>query len=408
MSDKSPLFVSALELLAHATELYASGNPRNNKFVILHLANAIELVLKDCLIEHGISIYKNPKETITIWGAFDELTKLNIAIPEKPIIELLVDDRNTIQHRFGFPNAEAVFYYLEEVVSFFSRFLQEQYKVEIATALESHLSVENLAILGLVKDNYSHFKKLMDISPEAAIQQAFSTLESKINQTLFAYSDNPQLMRRIRPMSNGLISGFLEELAIKKYLPTDITSRYHSFEDVRNRVTHGAEFDGEKPDWQHELDTAIQILRAIDKAKKDGLISESEDNLRQLSKLSPRLALDLSFYVINSEIDRIRMYPNIRSAISNESSRGITYAILHLLANAGLLPKDVGEKYEQISRLRRDDSIELSVESIEWQNAITNAEQIMSAINIAKRENLFRKISADGNQLKMPELFAEN
>jgi hypothetical protein len=58
MSDKSPLFVSSLELIAHATELFAQKNPKKYKFIILHLANAIELVLKDLVIDQGMSIYK--------------------------------------------------------------------------------------------------------------------------------------------------------------------------------------------------------------------------------------------------------------------------------------------------------------------------------------------------------------
>lgn len=62
MSDKSPLFVSALELLAHATELYASGHSRKYKFVILHLGNSIELFQKDCLINNGVINYKNPTQ----------------------------------------------------------------------------------------------------------------------------------------------------------------------------------------------------------------------------------------------------------------------------------------------------------------------------------------------------------
>jgi len=404
MSDKSPLFVSALELLSHATELYASGNPRNNKFVILHLANAIELILKDCLIDHGISIYKNPKETITIWGTFEELAKLSIEVPEKPIIELLIDDRNTIQHRFGFPNAESVFYYLEEVASFFSRFVQEQYKVNLANALESYLSVENLAILGLVKDNYSHFKKLMDISPEAAIQQAFATVENKIDQILFSYSDNPQFVKRIRPVSMGLIIGFLDELASKGYLPTDIVSRYRSLEEIRNRVSHGSELEGRNTNWQHELETAVLILRAIDKARKDGLIafSEIDGNLRQLARLSPSLALEHAIYAVNSELDRIRLTPSARSLVSADSSRGITFSILDLLVSGGLLSKEVEEKYESLYHLRRKDNFaQFNSEGSDWENAISTAEQVMSAINEAKRENLFRKMS---NQLKMPGL----
>lgn len=64
MSDKSPLFVSALELVAHATELYIAGQSKKYKFVILHLANSVELILKDCLIDHGVSIYKTQKKLL--------------------------------------------------------------------------------------------------------------------------------------------------------------------------------------------------------------------------------------------------------------------------------------------------------------------------------------------------------
>ena len=56
MSDKSPLFVSAIELLAHAIELFDAGQERKYKFVILHLANSIELILKDRLVDKGISL----------------------------------------------------------------------------------------------------------------------------------------------------------------------------------------------------------------------------------------------------------------------------------------------------------------------------------------------------------------
>jgi hypothetical protein len=108
MSDKSPLFVSASELLAHAIELYFEGTERKYKFVILHLANAIELILKDRIIDSGSSIYKSSSTTtISIWDAFTILDKAGVNTQERPIIELLIDDRNTIRHRFGFPNGDA-------------------------------------------------------------------------------------------------------------------------------------------------------------------------------------------------------------------------------------------------------------------------------------------------------------
>jgi HEPN domain-containing protein len=259
MSDKSPLFVSALELLAHATELYASGHPRKYKFVVLHLANSVELLLKDCLIDHGITIYKNPKETITIWGSFDELEKLSIKIPEKPVIELLVDDRNTIQHRFGFPNAESVFYYLEQVVSFFNRFLDEQYKVSLVEALTPHLSKENLALIGLIEDDYSHLKKLSQLSPEAAVQQAYAMVESKLWEKIPT--------EKLRKTTNRLIfaNEIIKLLGRKNILPSDLVKEFERFRNVRNQAAHGVSDKISKADLEIALKSAIKILEAFDK-----------------------------------------------------------------------------------------------------------------------------------------------
>jgi hypothetical protein len=48
---------------------------RDRKFVILHLANAVELIFKDLMLDLGLSLYKNPKETVTIKGAIETLSK---------------------------------------------------------------------------------------------------------------------------------------------------------------------------------------------------------------------------------------------------------------------------------------------------------------------------------------------
>lgn len=261
MSDKSPLFVSALELLAHATELYASGHSKKYKFVVLHLANSVELVLKDCLIDHGISIYKTPKETITIWGAFDELDKIKIAIPEKPIIELLIDDRNTIQHRFGFPNAESVFYYLEQVVLFFTRFLDEQYKVQLAEALSQHLSKDNLALIGLIQDDYTHLKKLFQLSPEAAVQQAYAMIEAKLWNlvTPFDLADSAKINHR--PTTND----YLNILLTQGKIQPEILKAFDRFRRIRNLSAHGSTKDISKADFEETMKSGIMVLELLDK-----------------------------------------------------------------------------------------------------------------------------------------------
>jgi hypothetical protein len=47
-----------MELIAHAVKLCRANKPQKFKFVILHLANSVELILKDLLIDKGESIYK--------------------------------------------------------------------------------------------------------------------------------------------------------------------------------------------------------------------------------------------------------------------------------------------------------------------------------------------------------------
>lgn len=273
MSDKSPLFVSALELLAHATELYASGHPRKYKFVVLHLANSVELLLKDCLIDNGITIYKNPKETITIWGSFDELEKLGIKIPEKPVIELLVDDRNTIQHRFGFPNAESVFYYLEQVVNFFNRFLDEQYKVKLVEALTPHLSKENLALIGLVEDDYSHLKKLFQLSPEAAVQQAYAMVEAKLREKI------PYEKMRSTSTRPLFANDIIRLMARKDIISTEIAREFERFRMIRNQAAHGASDKVSKAELEAALKSAMSVLEILDKINPVEIFDSSDESV---------------------------------------------------------------------------------------------------------------------------------
>src|SRR6266700_4767080 len=115
MSDESPLFVS------------------------LPLANAVELILKDHVIDLGMSIYEaKTTKTLGIWDCTSRLAEKGIEFPEIPVLQLLIDDRNNIQHRFGHPTAEATYYYIKQVVNFFQRFLNEHYNIQLFEALKSN------------------------------------------------------------------------------------------------------------------------------------------------------------------------------------------------------------------------------------------------------------------------------
>ncbi|HSU17265.1 hypothetical protein [Longimicrobium sp.] len=296
MSDTSPLFVSASELLAHAIELYTDGKDRKNKFVILHLANAIELILKDRVIDTGASIYKGQSTvTITIWDAFSTLEKADVFIPERPIIELLVDDRNTIQHRFGFPNADAVFYYLNEVLKFFRRFLRTEYDVDIVELLRLYISEEAMETVGLIRrtDEVVSLDKLFDIAPESAVMQAFSLIERK---TLESLVPDAELRRRsVRLWSSRELRRIVHDLVQGKFLAPESEVRFDRLRELRNRAAHMAHFDEvmSPAEWQEGLLAGKEILVALDKAIEAGFFANrSEEMMALLQKHNHRLVVD--------------------------------------------------------------------------------------------------------------------
>jgi uncharacterized protein YutE (UPF0331/DUF86 family) len=273
MSDSSPLFVSALELIAHATEIFAQKNPRKYKFVILHLANAIELILKDFIIDLGVSIYKNPKETITILDCFHRIAERNIDIPEKPIIELLIDDRNVIQHRFGYPDEKTVYYYLVKVIDFFQNFLATHYSVQLADALKLHLSNELMELIGLKKDESNDWAEPVHLDNQSkyylsfAMVDTFGKIQKQIKQLLKNSRNGLSILKiplvRFEEVGSQRIFSDLEQ---KGFLPESSYMIFQELNNLRNILAHAP----------------LDAINEIEKGK-------IEDRLRDAKKLEDGL-----------------------------------------------------------------------------------------------------------------------
>lgn len=135
----SPLLRSAFEVLEHGLYHYLrSTTPKDMKFALLHIDQAIELLLKERVRVGGQSIYKNPKETITIYGAYETLeNKLKCVIPERPDLELLHEERNNIQHKYANPSADDAAFHVQKAMKFIARFVKEELKLELADFLPS-------------------------------------------------------------------------------------------------------------------------------------------------------------------------------------------------------------------------------------------------------------------------------
>jgi len=138
ISPLSPLLRSAFEVLEHGLwHFLRSSTTTDMKFALLHVDQAIELLLKDRVRASGKSIYKNPKETISIWGAYDILESKNISIPEKPDLELLHEERNNIQHKYANPSAEDAAFHIDRAMRFIDRFVRDELGRDLAEFIPS-------------------------------------------------------------------------------------------------------------------------------------------------------------------------------------------------------------------------------------------------------------------------------
>jgi len=129
----SPLLRSAFEVLNHGLWHYFRSNTATDmKFALLHIDQAIELLLKERVRAGGKSIYKNSKETITMYGAYDILTKeLNVIIPERADLELLHEERNSIQHKYLNPDPEDAAFHVQKAMIFIKRFINSELNLDI-------------------------------------------------------------------------------------------------------------------------------------------------------------------------------------------------------------------------------------------------------------------------------------
>lgn len=135
----SPLLRSSFEVLEHGLwHFLRSTTTTDMKFALLHVDQAVELLLKEKVRSGGKSIYKNPKETISIWGAYEILEKdLKCSITEKPDLELLHEERNNIQHKYANPSAEDAAFHIEKAMVFIRRFVKDELGLELEDYIPS-------------------------------------------------------------------------------------------------------------------------------------------------------------------------------------------------------------------------------------------------------------------------------
>jgi len=258
MSEKSPLFISALELIAHSIELLLSENSRKNKFAVLHLANSIELILKDLLVDHGTSIYQDKgKTTLNVWAAFSALEEHAITFPERPKLEMLIDDRNAIQHRFGYPDKETVLYYVNTVVATMNRLMKEVYRLNAREIFSQYMEEESLTMIGFGphRSPLEEARAIAEIDPASGMSTAYSLLEKR----LFELLPEGEAQKPIMPWHSQNFRKMMRAVPPESLPDKDVLRLFDEIRKLRGVAIHRQHYD--------ESEMRDQMLAGIDKVE---------------------------------------------------------------------------------------------------------------------------------------------
>jgi hypothetical protein len=239
MAIESPLFQSSMELLGHSISHFNGTSELDRKLVILHLSNAVELLLKDMVLDGGDSIYKNPKETITIHGCVESLNARKVIIPHINKLELLIDERNALQHRFGSPNELTAIFYMNVALDFFRSVLKHHYGQEFDEILSQFVDEKDLIAFRMREPSndseLENLKKLAKFHTLGALLSAIAYLEKTIIQFAVKVGIEDDIARR-HPMFP--ISGrYLEFNGIE--LSAKLRERLDNTRRLRNLAAHG-------------------------------------------------------------------------------------------------------------------------------------------------------------------------
>lgn len=248
MSDKSALFVSALQVLAHAIELYSNQESENRiqrkqmrlKFIVLHLANAVELILKDYLVDLNQSIFKDgqPNFTYSTRECLKSVERKNKLRIRRARLELLIADRDEIQHRFGFPSTETVYDYIKDVLELFEELFDKHYGIDLVETLGHYLNSEQLEVIGKTSDCLCHLKRLFRITEEAAVVEAYELVRISVLEAIQETSDENTAAPQSSYHQREDIKRWFRQQIDAGLLEADIISRFENLRKARNAAAH--------------------------------------------------------------------------------------------------------------------------------------------------------------------------
>lgn len=292
MAIESPLFQSSMELLGHSYSHFNVSEELDRKLVILHLANAVELIFKDLVLDSGESIYKGPKETITIHGCIKSLQEKNINIPFLNKIELMIDERNALQHRFGSPNKLTTIFYMNIAQEFFKEVLREHYDLNYDEVITQFTDEKELLAYKMREPaddtELENLKKLSKVHSLGALLSAMTYLE----KITFAFGKEIGLEEELRrrPPWHMISPRFLERFGL--IVPDDLGKKIDETRRLRNMAAHGRS-EPSKADVSKAIDSIEEFERFLSEVNIETAKDKVSEYLSEREKEREQRRLEL-------------------------------------------------------------------------------------------------------------------
>jgi hypothetical protein len=324
MAIESPLFQSSMELLGHSITHFNGTSELDRKLVILHITNAVELLLKDIVLDSGCSIYKNPKETITLQACIENLNNKGITIPYLNRLELLIDERNALQHRFGSPNELTSIFYMNVAKQFFEATLSQHYGQDFSELLLQFTNQKDLAIFKMRDpaddSELEELKKLAKLHPLGAFLSVVAYLEKTVLNFNLKVGINI-----INPTSTVISWRHMESNGIT--LPYELRDSMDEIRRLRNAAAHGKADPTEK-----DVNCAITATEHLERHFASLNLEEVKVNVSEAQKRKDALRPHYQANRVLLSTDQL-MQEVIRDVLAKEELLGDRKFMLEVKEN---------------------------------------------------------------------------
>ena len=213
------------------------------KIAILNLAQGVELAVKAALVENNVSIYeKGGSRTISAHDALVCLAKLwqLDRLAGHARIELLIDERNAIQHRYGSIDEVTLDYHMQTTFDALASILREEFDTDLNAWVKDTLPPEIWRQIRFVASDEPKAETptaaiVSDRSPTVDFIDGFARFERGVREMLAPFLNEGESF-----------TGSTLDIVIKALsnAPTPSHSLIRRVPDVyrlRNRAVHGAD-----------------------------------------------------------------------------------------------------------------------------------------------------------------------